>query len=93
MIPTKKKTAVLQSVQKGLQILKLFTIEKPVWRLTEIANTLQLNKSTVSRLVSDLVAEGFLQKEGRKYSLGFSLLSISGVVTSHLEIHGNRKIY
>ena len=40
MIPTKKKTAVLQSVQKGLRILKLFTIEKSVWGLTEIANTL-----------------------------------------------------
>ncbi len=88
---TKKKTSVLQSVQKGLHILKLFTIEKPVWRLTEIANTLQLNKSTVSRLVSDLEAEGFLHKEGKKYSLGYSLLSISGVVTSHLEIHRESK--
>ena len=91
MIPTKKKTATLQSVQNGLQILKLFTIEKSVWGLTEIANTLQLNKSTVSRLVTDLVAEGFLQKEQRKYSLGFSLLSMSGVITSHLEIHRESK--
>ncbi|MFB9990147.1 IclR family transcriptional regulator [Bacillus benzoevorans] len=91
MIPTKKKTDVLQSVQNGLQILKLFTVEKPEWGLTEIANTLLLNKSTVSRLVSELVTEGFLQKEGRKYSLGFSLLSISGVVTSHLEIHRESK--
>ena len=91
MIPTKKKTATLQSVQNGLQILKLFTIEKSVWGLTEIANTLQLNKSTVSRLLTDLVAEGFLQKEQRKYSLGFSLLSMSGVVTSHLEIHRESK--
>ena len=50
MIPTKKKTAALQSVQKGLRILKLFTIEKSVWGLTEIANTLLLSKSTASRL-------------------------------------------
>ena len=66
---TKKKTSVLQSVQKGLHILKLFTIEKPVWRLTEIANTLQLNKSTVSRLVSDLEAEGFLHKKEKSIVL------------------------
>jgi IclR family transcriptional regulator, KDG regulon repressor len=91
LIPTSRKTSVLQSVQNGLQILKLFTIEKPVWGITEIANTLQLNKSTVSRLVSDLEAEGFLQKEQKKYRLGFSLLSISGVVTSHLEIHRESK--
>ncbi len=86
-----KQTSVLQSVQNGLRILQLFTSESPVWRLTEIANKLQLNKSTVSRLVTDLVAEGFLQKEQKKYSLGFSLLSMSGVITSHLEIHRESK--
>ena len=88
---TKKKTSVLQSVQKGLHILKLFTIEKPVWRLTEIANTLQLNKSTVSRLVSDLEAEGFLHKEGKSIVLDIHYLPLSGVVTSHLEIHRESK--
>ena len=88
---TNKKTSVLQSVQHGLQILHLFTIENPVWGITEIANALQMNKSSVSRLVSDLTAEGFLQKEGNKYSLGFSLLSMSGVITSHLEIHRESK--
>jgi IclR family KDG regulon transcriptional repressor len=86
-----KQTSVLQSVRNGLRILQLFTSESPVWGLTEIANKLQLNKSTVSRLVTDLVAEGFLQKEEKKYSLGFSLLSMSGVITSHLEIHRESK--
>ncbi|MED4228728.1 IclR family transcriptional regulator [Neobacillus cucumis] len=91
IIPANKKTPVLQSVQHGLQILQLFTIEKPVWGITEIANALQIHKSTVSRLIADLLVEGFLQKEGHKYSLGFSLLSISGVITSHLEIHRESK--
>ena len=86
-----KQTSVLQSVQNGLRILQLFTSESPKWGLTEIANKLQLNKSTVSRLLTDLVAEGFLQKEQKKYSLGFSLLSMSGVITSHLEIHRESK--
>ncbi|PLS01814.1 IclR family transcriptional regulator [Neobacillus cucumis] len=88
---TNKKTSVLQSVQNGLRILQLFTTENPIWGITEIANALQMNKSTVSRLVSDLIMEGFLQKEGSKYRLGFSLLSISGVITSHLEIHRESK--
>ncbi|MEH7418667.1 IclR family transcriptional regulator [Neobacillus drentensis] len=91
IISTHKKTSVLQSVQNGLQILKLFTMEKPVWGVTEMANALELSKSSVSRLVSDLAAESYLQKEGNKYSLGFSILSISGVITSHLEIQRESK--
>lgn len=86
-----KKTPALQSVQNGLRILQLFTQEKPVWGITEISKELQLTKSTVSRLVADLGAEGFLQKEQQKYTLGFSLLSICGVITSHLEIHRESK--
>lgn len=91
IISTNKKTSVLQSVQNGLQILQLFTLEKPVWGVTEMAHALQISKSSVSRLIIDLLEEGFLQKEGKKYSLGFSLLSISGVITSHLEIHRESK--
>jgi IclR family transcriptional regulator, KDG regulon repressor len=88
---TNKKTSVLQSVQNGLRVLHLFTQENPVWGITEMANKLELTKSTVSRLVADILAEGFLQKEEKKYTLGFSLLSISGVITSHLEIDRESK--
>lgn len=82
-----KDLNLLQSVQNGLKILRLFSMEKPVWGVTEIANTLQLNKSTVSRLIGDLVSEGYLEKTKNKYRLGLSLLCLSGVITSHLEIH------
>lgn len=71
--------------------MHLFTKERPIWGITEIAKTLKLSKSTVGRLVADLVAEGFLQKEQNKYKLGFSFLTISGVITSHLEIHRESK--
>jgi IclR family KDG regulon transcriptional repressor len=91
LILANKKTQALQSVQNGLRILKLFTQERPVWGITEIANRVQLPKSSISRLVADLAEEGFLQKEQNKYTLGFSLLSISGVITSHLEIHRESK--
>ncbi|EKN67295.1 IclR family transcriptional regulator [Schinkia azotoformans] len=79
--------SILQSVQRGLQILKLFSPAKPVWGITDIATTLKLSKSTVSRITSDLVEEGYLEKTRNKYRLGFSLLALSGVITSHLEIH------
>jgi IclR family KDG regulon transcriptional repressor len=87
MSSSKPSSNVLQSVQSGLRILRLFSMEKPVWGVTEISNSLQLNKSTVSRLIGDLVAEGYLEKTRTKYRLGLSLLCLSGVITSHLEIH------
>ncbi|MEX1029220.1 MAG: helix-turn-helix domain-containing protein [Paenibacillaceae bacterium] len=62
-----------------------------MWSITEIAKALQLNKSTVCRLAGDLVIEGFLQKTGTKYRLGLTLLGLSGVITSHLEIHREAK--
>jgi DNA-binding IclR family transcriptional regulator len=79
--------SVLSSVQNGLLILKLFSKEKPIWGVTEISRTLQLPKSTVSRLVTDLTKEGYLKKGNRKYSLGLSILSLTGVIMSQLEIH------
>jgi IclR family transcriptional regulator, KDG regulon repressor len=87
----KENNSILQSVQNGLRILNLFTKDAPVWGITEIANNLHLNKTTVSRLVGDLVSEGYLQKEKSKYCLGYSLLCLSGVITSHLEIHRESK--
>lgn len=79
----------LQSVENGMRILRLFSLERPEWGVTEIANSLSLSKSSVSRLIGDLVAEGFLEKSptSAKYRLGLSLLCLSGVITSFLEIH------
>lgn len=80
--------SILQSVQNGLRILKLFSNKKPVWGITDISKELNLPKSTVSRLINDLMLEGYLRKTGRKYTLGLSILGLTGVIMSQLEIHG-----
>ncbi|MDV2883715.1 IclR family transcriptional regulator [Alkalihalophilus pseudofirmus] len=81
----------LQSVHNGLMILHLFSTEKSTWGVTEISEELSLSKSTVSRLVSELVEEGFLEKNGMKYQLGVSVLCLSGVITSHSDIYSEAK--
>jgi DNA-binding IclR family transcriptional regulator len=75
-------------VKNGLRILRLYTMERPEWGVTEIAGSLGLNKSTASRLIGDLCKEGYLEKNSAtgKYRLGLSLLTLSGVVQSTLEI-------
>lgn len=87
MNTSNQNKSVLQSVQNGLLLLRLFSKEKPIWGITEISKELRLPKSTVSRLIADLINEGYLKKINRKYSLGLSILSLTGVIMSQLEIH------
>lgn len=87
MTTSNKSKKILQSVQNGLKILKLFSKEKPIWGITEISRELDIPKSSVSRLINDLMHEGYLRKSGRHYMLGLSLLELSGVIMSQLEIH------
>ncbi|MFC0557637.1 IclR family transcriptional regulator [Halalkalibacter alkalisediminis] len=82
---------IMKSVYSGLSILRLFSKEKPIWGISEISKALSLNKSTVSRLVKELVSEGFLEKSGRYYQIGLSVLRLSGVITSHMEIFREAK--
>ncbi|MFJ5717564.1 IclR family transcriptional regulator [Neobacillus sp. NPDC093127] len=79
----------LASVRNSIHIMKSFSISQPSRRVTDLAKELGLAKSTVSRLVSTLASEGFLEKdpETQEYRLGLGVLALSGVLTHHLEIH------
>ncbi|WP_375373426.1 IclR family transcriptional regulator [Cytobacillus oceanisediminis] len=87
MVCLASSKSLLQSVQNGLFIIKLFTKDKPLWGITEISRELNLPKSSVSRLVADLTDEGYLEKSRRQYRLGLTLLCLAGVLTTHLEIN------
>ncbi|WP_134704201.1 IclR family transcriptional regulator [Ammoniphilus sp. YIM 78166] len=79
----------LASVRNALRILKSFTMEEPEKRMADLAKTLGVGKSTISRLMLTLASEGFVVKdpESQKYRLGVSLLSLSSIVTSQLDVH------
>ncbi|MEL3961111.1 IclR family transcriptional regulator [Lysinibacillus endophyticus] len=79
----------VQSVKNALRILKLFTPKTPLLSVTEIATIINLPKSTVHRILKELVAEGFLiqDEQNSKYKLGFSILALGGVVQSHKELY------
>ena len=56
--------------------------------LTEIANELQIHKSTVYRLLATLEYRGIVEQdqETEKYRLGFGLAALAGSVTADLDI-------
>lgn len=90
MINTEKELQKvnLSSVSNALRILDCFSIDKTEKRVSELAIELNIGKSTVSRLLSTLAQHGYVRKnmETQKYSLGFKVLSLYGILISNLEI-------
>lgn len=79
----------LDSVSNALKILKSFSTLQPVRRVGELATELNVSKSTASRLVQTLVAEGFLIKDHESvgYRLGVSTLTLGGIFANSNELY------
>jgi IclR family transcriptional regulator, KDG regulon repressor len=79
----------LSSVKNALRILKSFSMDEPEKKVSDISTSLGLNKSTVSRTMATLASEGFVYKdpETKKYRLGLSLLSLSSIVNSNMDVY------
>ena len=73
----------IQSIQKAIDILSLFSIEKPRWGITDIANILTLPVTTVSSIMATMKELGLLEQdpETRKYGLGSKLLATRVIST------------
>lgn len=78
----------LTSLENALLILKSFTLDKPEQSVTEIAQSLNVAKSTAHRLLSSLNKEGFVVKDRQTnlYSLGSSILSLTNIVNAQIRI-------
>ncbi|MBN2910845.1 IclR family transcriptional regulator [Polycladomyces sp. WAk] len=85
----KNQEHLLSSVKNALRILRSFSLEEPEKKVTDLAASLGLGKSTVSRLLATLASEGFVAKdpETQKYRLGLTILHLNTIVTSNLEIN------
>ncbi|WP_047151907.1 IclR family transcriptional regulator [Aneurinibacillus tyrosinisolvens] len=86
---TTKEEYLLSSVKNALRLLRSFSLEEPEKKVTDLAQSLGLGKSTVSRMLATLASEGFVLKdpETQKYRLGLSILDLNTIVTSNLEIN------
>lgn len=80
---------IIQSVQRAMGILSLFSRSQPRLGITEMAAAMGLAKGTVHNLVHTLVADGFLKQdpETRKYTLGLSIFTLGTIMSGTLEIN------
>ena len=85
----------IEALARGLEILSLFTTERPSLNLTEIVAATQLNKSTVFRLVATLVMLGYLERvpTTRSYRPGLKILQLGFTALNGLELAQTAQSY
>ncbi len=84
---------MLDSVNNTLRVLKSFSKDRPVLRVVELSRDLKIEKSSVSRILSTLAAEGFVVKDkaSRGYRLGPGVLSFGNAYYHSHEIYSYAK--
>ena len=78
----------VDAVARGLEILALFTTERPFMNLTEIVTATHLTKSTAFRMVSTLELLGYLERdpETRQYHPGLKVLQLGFTALNSLDV-------
>jgi IclR family transcriptional regulator, acetate operon repressor len=81
---------MIQSIQRAVAILRSFTEAEPELGVTELSRRLHLHKSTISRILSTLQAEGLVDQNPQtgNYRLGVGLVSLAGVALGRLDVRG-----
>lgn len=79
---------MVQSVQRAAALLRSFTKTDSELGVTTLSQQLGLHKSTVSRLLSTLEQEGFVEQnlETGKYRLGLGLVTLAGIVLEQINL-------
>ncbi|MCP8967676.1 IclR family transcriptional regulator [Ectobacillus ponti] len=86
---------MVQSVDRALTIITLVSKRKEGIGVTELASHLDLNKSSIFRLLSTLAEHGFIEQnpETKKYRLGYKYLELSSMLLESIDLRDQAKPY
>lgn len=78
----------VKSVKRAVALLRSFSFDEPELGVTELSKRLGIHKSTVSRVLSTLEAEGLVAQnsETGRFRLGVGLISLAGLVMVHANL-------
>jgi DNA-binding IclR family transcriptional regulator len=84
----KLPSARLSSVASALLVLKVFSEAEAELGISSISKRLGLAKSTVHRLITTLVSEGFIEQnpDNGRYRLGLSLFELGTLVRRRMDV-------
>jgi DNA-binding IclR family transcriptional regulator len=75
-------------LEKAIRLLGRFDADRTEWGVTELSRELEINKSTVSKILSTFENNRFLVKnsENRKYRLGLRLFELGSLVADQMDL-------
>ncbi|MFC3883613.1 IclR family transcriptional regulator [Bacillus songklensis] len=86
---------VVKSVSRALDIIDLISSKKNGLGVTEIAKQIDINKSSVYRILSTLVRYGYIEqdKDTGRYKLGYKFLEVSSKLLESIDLRAEAKPY
>src|SRR4030042_749272 len=83
-----KETFYNRSLERALQILCMFEVDKQALTLTQLSELSGLHKATVLRLCSTLIKYDFLRyhQDSKHYSLGLKLFELGSILFSSFSL-------
>ena len=81
------RSSGVQSVGRSIALLERFTLDQPVWSISELAREAGISKATVHRLLTTMEQHGVIEKDedSREYRLGLKLLELGSRVSAVLD--------
>ncbi|WP_409290266.1 IclR family transcriptional regulator [Peribacillus sp. SCS-37] len=86
---------MVKSVSRALDIITLVSLKKGGLGVTEIANQIDINKSSVYRILSTLVQYGYIEQDSEtgRYKLGYKFLEISSKLLESIDLRAEARPY
>ncbi len=86
---------IIQSIDRALQVLELFSLEKPEWGVTEISKALNIYKSNIHNILSTFAERGFVEKDAKtdKYKLGTKFFELGSIVIKNMDLRKIARTY
>nr|WP_144451072.1 IclR family transcriptional regulator [Halalkalibacter nanhaiisediminis] len=86
---------MVKSVDRALRIITLVSQSKEGRGVTELATHLDLNKSSIYKLLTTLVSHGFIEQdiETKKYRLGYKYLELSAILLESIDLRSQAKTF
>ncbi len=83
----------IDALARGLEVLALFSAERPALTLREIVDALGLNKTTAFRIVATLETLGYLEQYERRYRPGVRVLELGFAALNGMEVRQAARPY